>query len=106
MFQHRTSLVVVAAVLAGLAFSALAGAEDTKPVRIAGQLTKIEGLALTITDGGKDTVVTCNEATKINRDGNTTALKFEDLKVGQHVRAYCTPTDHVALHVHIFKAGA
>lgn len=106
MFQHRTNLVVVAAVLTGLAFAAVALAEDAKPVRIAGQLTKIDGMALTITDGGKDTVVTCNEATKVNRDGNNTPLKFEDLKVGQHIRAYCTPTDHVALHVHIFKAGA
>ncbi|MCY2931280.1 MAG: FecR domain-containing protein [Planctomycetota bacterium] len=80
-------------------------AADTKPVRIAGQLTKIEGKVLTITDGGKDTVVTCNDATKVKRDGQEAPAKFEDLQVGQHVRAYCTPTDHVALHVFIFKAG-
>ena len=104
MLNHRTLLTALVIGLVAFAFTA-AFAADAKPVRIAGQLTKIDGMALTITEGGKDTVVTCNEATKINRDGSSTPLKFEDLKVGQHIRAYCTPTDHVALHVHIFKTG-
>ena len=105
MFGRQTILAVVVIGLVAFAFTA-AGAADTKPVRIAGQLTKIDGMALTITDGGKDTVVTCNDATKVNRDGDKTPGKFSDLQVGQHVRAYCTPTDHVVLHIFIFKAGA
>ena len=52
---------------------------------------------------GTCTVVTCNDATKINRDGDPSPLKFTDLKVGQSVRAYCDKKTHIAAHVHIAK---
>lgn len=105
MLNQRTLLTAAVIALASFAFTVATLAADAKPVRIAGQLTKIEGKVLTITDGGKDTVVTCNDATKVKRDGQEAPAKFEDLQVGQHVRAYCTPTDHVAVNVFIFKAG-
>ena len=72
-------------------------------IRIAGQLTKIDGKALTITEGGKDVVITCNEATKFHRDGDPTPTKFEDLKVGQSVRSYYNKADNVAGAVIIAK---
>ncbi len=102
------------ALLIGLAAVALATAvlaDDTKPVRVAGELTKIDGKSLTITTGtgadAKSTVVTCNAATKISWDNKPgVPAKFKDLKVGQQVRAYCNQADNVALHVHIAKAAA
>ena len=74
---------------------------DGKTVRIAGELTRIDGKALAI--GG--TVVTCNDATKVSRDGGGQA-SFSDLQVGQQVRAYCTPSDLVAQTIHIAGAAA
>ena len=80
----------------------------TTNVRVAGQLTKIEGKALTITttvDGvANDTVVTCNDATKFARDGDKTPVTFNDLKVGQSVRSYYNKADNVAAAVIIAAA--
>jgi len=75
---------------------------ETNAIRIAGQLTKIEGKVLTITADGKDTVITCNDATKIGRDGGKAT--FGDLQVGLPVRAYYSKTDSVASAVFIAKA--
>jgi hypothetical protein len=93
---------VAVAVVLGL--SAVLAAENAPTtVRVAGQLTKIEGKALTITADGKDTVITCTDATKFSRDGSG-AARFEDLQVGQPVRAYYTAADNTAQAVII--AGA
>jgi len=97
--SRRTVFVALLIGAIGFAFTAAATAQDTKPVRIAGKITKIEGKAVTI----DATVVTCNDATKVSRDGQTAPAKFEDLQVGQEVRAYCTPTDKIVLHIHIAK---
>lgn len=107
MFGKRTLAAILLIGLVGLAFTAAATAEDAKPIRIAGKLTKIDGKALTITEKeGKDTVVTCNDATKVHRDGDKPdkQSKFEDLKVGQQVRAYCNKADKVVVHMHIAKS--
>jgi hypothetical protein len=72
--------------------------------RVAGILAHIAGRVLTITEAGKDTVITCNDATKYGRDGGGQA-GFEDLKVGQSVRAYVT-ADNVALNVFIAKSAS
>lgn len=90
-----------------LSLAAVATAADTETVRIAGKLTKIDGKALTITGtDGKATVVTCNDASKVSRDGQTEPAKFEDLKVGQEVRAYCTKADNIVQHIHIAKEAS
>ena len=103
---NRKMLVALLVGLVGFAFTMSAIAADN-PVRVAGTLTKIDGQKLTITTttpaGTKDTVVTCNDATKINRDGDPAPLKFTDLKVGQSVRTYCDKKTHIAAHVHIAK---
>jgi hypothetical protein len=109
MFGKRTMPVILVIGLIGFSFTAAATAADTKPVRIAGKLTKIDGKALTITDkDGKETVVTCNDATKVHRDGDTPSkqAKFADLQVGQQVRAYCTKADKVVLGIHIAKTSS
>jgi hypothetical protein len=107
--SSRAKLVAMLIGLVGLALATAAVADEAKPIRVAGKLTKIVGKAITITttEGTetKDTVVTCNDATKISRDARPNVLlKFKDLRVGQQVRAYCRKADNVALHVHIAKA--
>lgn len=91
------------ALLAGLicfAFTSAALAQDAKPTRVAGKLTKIDGKALTIAneDGSGDVVITCDDATKYRRDGDPQGAerKFEDLQVGQNVRSYYTKATGVA----------
>ena len=76
----------------------------TIPTRVAGQLTKIDGKTLTITTDGKETVITCNDATKIGRDGGKAT--FGDLQVGLPVRTYYSKSDNVASAVFIAKATA
>lgn len=76
-------------------------------LRVAGQVTKIDGKTLTIiaTDG-KDAVITCTDATKISRDGDKSIVPatFEDVQVGQSVRAYYSKTDNSAAAVIIAKS--
>ena len=83
-----------------------ADAAVTKPNRVAGQIHQIDRIngvtTLNITDGVKAVILTCNAETKVNRDGDKTALKLDDLQVGQQIRAYYTSAN-VALHVHISK---
>ena len=105
--------MVSLAVAAMFAFNAVLAAQTTPAaVRVAGQLTKIDGKALTITTTvsglARDTIITCNDATKFSRDGDKpgTQLKFEDLKVGQQVRAYYTKAENIALAVIIAAAPA
>lgn len=104
MFK-RTTMVALLVGLVVFAFTTSAIAADA--VRVAGQLSKIAGKTLTITtagdDGTKDTVITCNEATKFGRDGDKSPAKFTDLKVGLSVRAYYTKAGNVAMAVIIAK---
>ena len=108
MFK-RTMMVGLLAGLVGLAFTTAVVACGHGPasVGITGQLTKIDGKTLTITmgKGTKNTVITCNDATKISRKGDKsgTQAKFEDLQVGQAVRAYYTKADNVAVAVIIVR---
>jgi hypothetical protein len=103
--SRRTLLVAFLIGLVGMVFAIPAMAQDSKnAIRIVGQLTKIEGKALTITDGGKETVVTCNDATKVGRDSDKATLTFADLKVGQPVRSYYDKTNNIAIIVRIADA--
>lgn len=47
-----------------------------------------------------------NEETRIGRDGEKSAVKFKDLKVGQTVRTYYTTSDKIAEAVIIAKPGS
>ena len=104
--------VVLLAVAMVFGLTAVVVAEDAKPVRVAGQISKIEGKAVTITatvdNATKDTVITCNDATKYRRDGAPGSApsnaKFEDLQVGQQVRAYYTAADKIATTIIIANA--
>ncbi len=100
----RTVLALVLIGVIGFAFTAAASAAD-KPIRLAGKITKIDGKALTISVDGKETTITCNDATKFRRDGQSGASKFEDLQVGQSVRAYYLAADNTAQSVIIAKAA-
>jgi len=104
MFK-RMMMVALLVGLVGFVLATSAVAADA--VRVAGQLTKIDGNALTITTTADnettDTVITCNDSTKFSRDG-AGPVKFEDLQVDQPVRAYYTKTDNVAVAVIIAKA--
>ena len=108
MFRRMTMVALLVG-LVGFAYTTSAIAAD-KPVRLVGKLAKIDGKTLTITsiadDGSKDTVVTCNEATKFRRDAGNTWVKFADLKVGQTVRVYYTKSDNIATLVNIAKPGS
>jgi hypothetical protein len=97
--SRRTVFVALLIGAFGLSLTMAAMAADTKPVRIAGKITKIEGKSVTIAD----TVVTCNDASKIKRDGQSAPGTFADLAVGQEVRAYCTPGDNIVLNLFIAK---
>ena len=85
--------------LVGAAFLPAARAEavsTNSTLRVAGQLTRIDGRNLTIVStAGQEVVVLYTEATKISRKGPNSeeALKYEDLKVGQQVRAYYSNND-------------
>jgi hypothetical protein len=96
MFDRIMSVALLLG-LAGFVASATAG----DAVRLAGELTKIDGKALTITADGKGTVVTCDDATKIGRGGGQAT--FADLRVGQSVRAYHSKSGNVAAAVFVAK---
>jgi hypothetical protein len=98
----RKMLMAALVGLTGILFAAPANAADAQQaIRLVGQLTKIEGKSFTITDAGKDTVVTCNEATRFGRDGDKVPAKLEDFKVGLPVRSYYDKTTNVAMVVMI-----
>lgn len=103
---NRKMMVALLVGLVGSAFTTSAIAADT-PVRVAGKLSKIEGKTLTITTTAdnetKDTIITCNDATRVGRDGDKSAVKFTELKVGQSVRAYYTKATNIAVAVIIAK---
>jgi len=105
----RMTMVALLVGLVGFAYATSAIAAD-KPVRLVGKLAKIAGKTLTIAstadDGSENTVVTCNEETRIGRDGEKSAVKFKDLKVGQTVRTYYTTSDKIAKAVIIAKPGS
>jgi len=96
--------------LVGIVLATVATAGEVKPERIAGELTKIDGKALTITvkaeNETKSTVITCTDATKLARDGAKEPVTLEDFKVGQQVRAYYNKADNTALAVMIANPGA
>jgi hypothetical protein len=92
---------------------------------LSGKLTKIDGKALTITTTAegqtKETVVTCNDATRILKTtqpaagaaeapkrgrGPGTPAKFEDLEVGQQVMALYNAEDNIARLVRIVPEAA
>ena len=118
--MRRIAVAVLAVVVAfGLSAGAMAQegqatkeAPKAKATKLVGQLMKIDGKSLTITvkDGDKstDTVITCNDATKITQQGEEkkpAPAKFEDLKVGQQVTAFYN-AEKVAVGVMIMKAAA
>jgi hypothetical protein len=99
--------MTVGALLLGLANMSLLQAAPAEPgtrnpARVAGPLTKIDGKALTI----GETVITCNDATKFSSEGSHAPGKFQDLQVGQPVRAYYSKTDSAALAVIITRSSA
>ncbi len=108
MFK-RLTMVVMLAGLVGFAYTTSAIAANDQ-VRLVGKLAKIDGMKLTVAstadDGSKNTVVTCNDATKVHRDADNATLKFADLKVGQTVRVYYTKADNIATLVNIAKPGS
>ncbi len=108
MFK-RLTMVVLLAGLVGFAYTTSAIAANDQ-VRLVGKLAKIDGMKLTVAstadDGSKNTVVTCNDATKVHRDADNATLKFADLKVGQTVRVYYTKADNIATLVNIAKPGS
>ena len=103
----RILLVVLLAGLMGLLVRT-AGAADAAPARVAGQLSKIDGKNFTITGetDGKDTVITCNDATQYRQDGSKDPVTFDTFKVGQKVRAYYRAADNVAVTVILAAATA
>jgi hypothetical protein len=103
---NRMTVVALLAVLVGFAYTTSAIAADDQ-VRLVGKLAKIDGKTLTIaSDGSKDTVVTCTDATKVHRDADNAMLKFTDLKVEQTVRVYYTKSNNIATLVNIAKPGS
>jgi hypothetical protein len=106
---NRITMVALLAVLVGLAYTTSASAANDQ-VRLVGKLAKIDGNTLTIAstadDGSKDTVVTCNDATKVRRDADNATLKFVDLTVGLTVRVYYTKSNNIATLVNIAKPGS
>ena len=100
MFKRITMIAWLVG-LSAFAQSISAIADET-PIRLAGRLTKITGKTLTITtDHGTATAITCNDATKLGRDGVKSAVKLTDLKVGQPVRAYYTKPENIAIAIFI-----
>ncbi len=97
----RVTILGMLVAFVGLMTLANAG---ENPVRLVGNLTKVDGKNLTITaDGGQNTVVTCNDATKFRRDEDNATLKFEDIKVGLRLRVYYSKADNVATLVNVAK---
>jgi hypothetical protein len=105
--SHRILPAVLLAALMGMIVQT-ARADDAKAVRIAGQLTKVDGPRLTIASetDGKETTITCNDATQYRQDGNKVPLTLAAFKAGQKVRAYYRSADNVALTVILAQAGA
>jgi hypothetical protein len=100
----RTMPLALMTGVMGLVFTTAAFAQNTNAVRVAGQLTKIDGKTLTIATTGAqpaETAITCNDQTKFVRDGEKAAATFADLQVGQPVRAYYTSSGKIALAVMI-----
>ena len=109
--SSRTMLAAALSGLVGVMFLTAARADtDTRnAVRVAGQVTQIDGTMLTIAPAaGEATVITCSAATRISRDGEKSLVqaKFEDLQVGQQVRAYYSKADNAAAAVIIANAPA
>ena len=110
--SSRTMLATLLIGLVGMICmpAARAEAESTNStMNVAGQLTKIDGKTLTIVSTtGHETVIVYTGATKISRAGGNSAepLKYEDLKVGQQVRAYYSNNDKAAFGVIIVNPSA
>ena len=97
---------ILGALLIGListiCMTCAAADEDKTTARVVGQLTKIEGKTLTIVPvEGQATVIFCTDATKISRENDKVQLKFEDLQVGQQVRAYYNKNDNSIIGIFI-----
>lgn len=79
-----------------------AESDTNATIRVAGQLAKIDGKMLTIaTTEGREITLIYTGATKISRAGANSSqpLKYEDLKVGQQVRAYYSNYDKAVFGV-------
>lgn len=105
--SHRILLAVLLATLMGMIVRT-ASADDAKPVRLAGQLTKIDGKNFTIASetDGKETTIICNDATQYRQDGSKDPVTLGTFKVGQKVRAYYRAADNVALTVILAQTTA
>jgi hypothetical protein len=83
--------------------ASVAGAQQ--PLRAAGTLSKVDGKKLTITSAEDNvtttTVVTCDDATQVTRDGEKSPAAVGDLKAGMTVRVYYAKPDNVAKAVRI-----
>lgn len=110
MRHFRT--VPLALAIAFALTSVLVAQDAMSMIRVAGELKKIDGKALTISTtvdkAAKDVVIVCGGETKFSREGDKTGaqVKFEDLQVRQQVRAFYTKADSVALTVVIAKPQA
>ena len=96
--MYRPILATLIIGLGGMmvAPAARAEADTNATLRVAGQLTKIDGHWLTIrTDTGQETIIRYTEATKISRAGahSEVPLRYDGLKIGQQVRAYYSNND-------------
>ncbi|MEO5365872.1 MAG: hypothetical protein H7831_05865 [Magnetococcus sp. WYHC-3] len=109
--SSRSTLVAMIGLL-GAIFMPVAQADDgttNDTIRIAGQITKIDGHALIIVSTtGQETVLRYTEATKISREGKTSAepLRYTDIKVGQLVQAYYSNNDKAIFGIIIADALA
>ena len=128
--RYVAAAAVVVAMMFGVTAMAQAPKAPEGTTTITGKVAKIDGKALTITatvDGkAQETVVTCNDETRIftrvapvaaatattgdkeglPRRGGTPA-KFEDLKVGQQVRCnYFTANNTARIVTIVPEAGA
>jgi hypothetical protein len=104
------TMALAAALLCALGGAAMAQTKSDT-VSVTGQLKKIEGKALTLTtpvgSALQETVITCDGLTKFSRRGDkVTPAAFDDLKIGQSLRAYYDRTDNVALGVIIVDSPA
>ena len=104
MFSKPTYLVTLATLLlAFLVTSAIA--DDTKPIRLVANLTAIDGNTLTLAGPNSTTLtLTVNDSTKYRSDADPKAtVSLANLKVGQSLRIYYTPTGNIANLVNITK---
>jgi hypothetical protein len=106
--MKRVGIAMLTATLLCALGGSLMAQTPADTVRVTGQLTKIEGKALTITtpvgSALQETVITCDGLTKFSRQSDqVTPAAFEDLKTGQSLRAYYDWSDHAALAVIIVE---